>query len=112
MDSVVEARHSARLRLTIQLAAPRIDGLSRRFWNHPRLPEIFPEYLLTLYASMRATVPLLDGIGGDTVDGLDYALSGPGFWPNMDILRVSRRCVSGDRGRHIPIQQPTAREEV
>jgi len=55
---------------------------------------------------------LLDGIGGDTVDGLDYALSGPGFWPNMDILRVSRRCVSGDRGRHIPIQQPTAREEV
>jgi hypothetical protein len=60
MDSVVAAGHSARLRLTIQLAAPRIDALSRRFWNHPRLREIFPEYLLTLYASMRATVPLLE----------------------------------------------------
>lgn len=60
MDSVITAGHSARLRLTIQLAAPRIDLLSRRFWDHPRLRDIFPEYLLTLYASMRATVPLLE----------------------------------------------------
>jgi hypothetical protein len=60
VDSVIAADHSARLRLTIQLAAPRIDILSQRFWDHPRLPDIFPEYLLTLYASMRATVPLLE----------------------------------------------------
>ena len=60
MDSVVTAGHSARLRLTIQLAASRIDVLSRRFWDHPRLRDLFPEYLLTLYASMRATVPLLE----------------------------------------------------
>jgi len=60
VDSVVTAGHSARLRLTIQLAASRIDVLSRRFWDHPRLRDIFPEYLLTLYASMRATVPLLE----------------------------------------------------
>lgn len=53
------AGHSARLRLTIRLAAPALAQLSWRFWNHPRLAEIFPEYLLTLYASMRATVPLL-----------------------------------------------------
>jgi hypothetical protein len=33
--------------------------MSRRFWDHPRLRDLFPEYLLTLYASMRATVPLL-----------------------------------------------------
>jgi len=51
--------HSARLRLTIRLAAPRLDQLSWRFWSHPRLRDLFPEYLLTLYASMRATVPLL-----------------------------------------------------
>jgi hypothetical protein len=60
VDSVVTAGHSGRLRLTIRLAAPRIDALSRRFWDHPRLRVIFPEYLLTLYASMRATVPLLE----------------------------------------------------
>jgi hypothetical protein len=33
--------------------------MSWRFWTHPRLADIFPEYLLTLHASMRATVPLL-----------------------------------------------------
>ncbi|MGH7518101.1 MAG: iron-containing redox enzyme family protein [Gemmatimonadales bacterium] len=67
MDSVIaeaptrpRGQHSGRLRLTIQLAAPRIDALSRRFWNDPRLAALFPEYLLTLYASMRATVPLLE----------------------------------------------------
>jgi hypothetical protein len=60
VDSVIAAGHSGRLRLTIQLAASRIDSLSRRFWEHPRLRDIFPEYLLTLYASMRATVPLLE----------------------------------------------------
>jgi hypothetical protein len=58
--SKAEPDRGARLRLTIRLAAPRIDHLSRRFWTHPHLRELFPEYLLTLYASMRATVPLLD----------------------------------------------------
>ncbi len=60
MDTVVAGGHSARLRLTVQLAAPRLDGLSRCFWTDPRLGTLFPEYLLTLYASMRATVPLLE----------------------------------------------------
>ncbi len=52
--------HSTRLRLTIRLAAPRLDQLSWRFWTDRHLRELFPEYLLTLYASMRATVPLLE----------------------------------------------------
>jgi hypothetical protein len=57
---LARAGHSTRLRLTIRLAAPPLAELSWRFWTHPRLAEIFPEYLLTLYASMRATVPLLE----------------------------------------------------
>jgi hypothetical protein len=61
VDSVtVVARPSARLRFTIALGAGRLDGLSARFWAHPRLRALFPEYYLTLYASMRATVPLLE----------------------------------------------------
>ncbi len=52
--------NSDRLRLTIKLAEPRLDDLSHQFWNHPNLVEIFPKYLLTLYASMRATVPLAE----------------------------------------------------
>jgi hypothetical protein len=54
------ARPSDRLRLTIRLGAGRLDALSSRFWEHPRLGALFPEYYLTLYASMRATVPLLE----------------------------------------------------
>ena len=58
--TVARARPSERLRLTIQLGAGRLDPLSVRFWEHPRLRDLFPEYYLTLYASMRATVPLLE----------------------------------------------------
>jgi Iron-containing redox enzyme len=60
VDSVESADHSGRLRLTIRLAAARVEDLSWSFWTHPRLSEIFPEYLRTLYPSMRATVPLLE----------------------------------------------------
>jgi pyrroloquinoline quinone (PQQ) biosynthesis protein C len=52
--------HSERLRLTIRLAEPPLNHVCRRFWMHSQLKEIFPEYLLTLYASMRATVPMLE----------------------------------------------------
>ncbi|HET8625510.1 MAG TPA: iron-containing redox enzyme family protein [Gemmatimonadales bacterium] len=48
------------MRLTIRLASARVQDLSWSFWNHPRLSEIFPDYLHTLYPSMRATVPLLE----------------------------------------------------
>jgi hypothetical protein len=60
VDSVAAGEHSGRLRLTISLAGARVEDLSWAFWTHPRLAEIFPDYLQTLYASMRATVPLLE----------------------------------------------------
>ncbi len=52
--------HSAKLRLTIRLAEGGVSALSHQFWSHPRLREIFPEYLCTLHASMRTTVPMLN----------------------------------------------------
>jgi hypothetical protein len=60
VDSVADGDHSGRLRLTIRLAAANVEQLSWAFWTHPQLRELFPEYLRTLYASMRATVPLLE----------------------------------------------------
>jgi hypothetical protein len=60
VDPVAAGGHSGRLRLTIRLAAANLEHLSWSFWTHPQLWEIFPEYLRTLYASMRATVPLLE----------------------------------------------------
>ncbi len=51
---------SAQLRFTIELAAPRVNALSREFWNHPAFSRIYPVYLHSLWHSMRATVPLLE----------------------------------------------------
>ena len=50
---------SESLKLKIRLAEPRLVEAVDRFWNHPRLSELFPEYLFRLYCSMRATVPLM-----------------------------------------------------
>jgi hypothetical protein len=51
--------HSQRLRMTVGLAEPRLNAASQAFWAHPELAEIMPVYFVALYASMRATVPLL-----------------------------------------------------
>jgi pyrroloquinoline quinone (PQQ) biosynthesis protein C len=56
----VSQGHGAKLRLTIRLADGGVRTLSHRFWSHPQLAEIFPEYLCTLHASMRTTVPMLN----------------------------------------------------
>lgn len=58
MDPVVSS--SASLRLIIELAEPPLVELTERFWTHPQLRQLFPEYLFTLHTSMRTTVPLLE----------------------------------------------------
>ena len=50
---------SESLKLKIRLAEPRLVQAVGRFWTHPRLSDVFPEYLFRLYCSMRASVPLM-----------------------------------------------------
>ena len=52
--------HSRRLREKIELVAPSMHRAIDAFWAHPRLPEIFPEFLFTTYCVGRTTVPLLE----------------------------------------------------
>ena len=52
--------HSARLRAKIELVAPGMHRAIEAFWAHPRMPEIFPEFLYTTYCVGRTTVPLLE----------------------------------------------------
>jgi Iron-containing redox enzyme len=47
------------LRYKIRLAEPGLDALWSVFWEHPAVGPVFPEYLFSLWCSMRATVPLL-----------------------------------------------------
>jgi hypothetical protein len=48
------------LRYKIHLAEPGLDALCRGFWEHPAVGAAFPEYLFSLWSSMRATLPLLE----------------------------------------------------
>jgi pyrroloquinoline quinone (PQQ) biosynthesis protein C len=48
------------LRRKIALAMPLIESPSARLWEHESLPSLFPEFLLTIYGSVRATVPLMN----------------------------------------------------
>lgn len=49
-----------RLKFKIELARGPIAAASRRFWHHPRLCELFPNYLFHLHCAMRAAAPLIE----------------------------------------------------
>ena len=50
---------SRMLRTTIDLADPPLVRLCQAFWYHRQARKLFPGYLMALYWSMQATVPLL-----------------------------------------------------
>jgi hypothetical protein len=52
--------HSRRLREKIELLAPSMHRAIDAFWTHPRMPQIFPEFLFATYCVGRSTVPLLE----------------------------------------------------
>jgi hypothetical protein len=103
--------HSSRLREKIELVAPSMHRAIDAFWAHPRLPEIFPEFLFTTYCVGRTTVPLLEAAlaaasarsGADAVAGAvsDYCARhipeerhhDEGVLDDLGVLGVSRESV-------------------
>ena len=51
--------HSRRLRRTIALASGSLSQHIREFWEHPRLAELYPEFLFATYGVICASTPLL-----------------------------------------------------
>lgn len=49
--------HSQRLRRKIALLEPGLLHASGQVWLHPRLRELYPEFLVTVYSITRATAP-------------------------------------------------------
>ncbi|MGH9372078.1 MAG: iron-containing redox enzyme family protein [Vicinamibacterales bacterium] len=47
------------LRRKVSLGASLLETACTRVWDHERLAEIFPVFLLTIHGSVRATVPLM-----------------------------------------------------
>lgn len=52
--------HSQALRTKIRLAEPCLLEVSDRFWRHPRLKEMFPEFLFLMHSIIRSSVSLLN----------------------------------------------------
>jgi hypothetical protein len=48
------------LRTKIRLVEARLDHAAQTFWTHPRLAEMFPEFLVFLHSVIRASVPMLE----------------------------------------------------
>jgi hypothetical protein len=51
---------SRRLRDKVELVLPLLGDTSRRLASHPRLREIYPEWLVLWHGMIRASVPLLE----------------------------------------------------
>lgn len=58
-DTSVSTGESAHLRRTLELALPLLVVTGRRLWEHPRIRDLYPEYLLATHGVIRASVPLM-----------------------------------------------------
>ncbi len=54
-----QASHSRRLRDKIRLARGEMDAVAMQLWSHPRLREIYPEFLFRNHSVIRCSVPLM-----------------------------------------------------
>ncbi len=51
--------HSRRLRDKIRLMRGEMDAVAETLWTHPRLREIYPEFLFRNHSVIRSSVPLM-----------------------------------------------------
>ena len=51
--------NSRRLRTKISLARGEMDAIAEKLWSHPRLREIYPEFLFRNHSVIRSSVPLM-----------------------------------------------------
>ena len=51
--------HSIRLRKTVSLVRGRLDSLIRDVWFHPRLSELYPEFLFAIYGVTASSSPAM-----------------------------------------------------
>jgi hypothetical protein len=60
LRSVAATGGSRQLRDKTELLLPALVDVSRRLFEHPRIAEIYPEYLFTTHCIIRASVPLME----------------------------------------------------
>lgn len=58
-NTSVSTGESARLRRKLELALPLFVATGRRLWEHTRIADLYPEYLVATHGIIRASVPLM-----------------------------------------------------
>lgn len=58
--------HSRELLLKIQLVSGGLNEATARFWAHPQISVVYPELLVQMHATMRATVPVMQAALAET----------------------------------------------
>src|ERR1700744_1007708 len=76
MDSI---SHSRRLRGKIRLARGEMDAVAETLWTHPRLREIYPEFLFRNHSVIRSSVPLMQAAAAICEKKLDSDPIAPGM---------------------------------
>jgi len=71
--------HSRRLRQKIQLARADLDAAAQALWSHPRLREIYPEFLFRNHSVIRCSVPLMKAAAERCEKILDQDPIAPGM---------------------------------
>lgn len=61
---MVTTAEGERLRAKVDLVFPEYVGAIRKLITHPRISDLYPEYLFTLHCIMRAGVPLMEAALG------------------------------------------------
>jgi hypothetical protein len=56
---MTDISHSRRLRDKIRLVRRPLDETAEKLWGHPRLREIYPEFLFRNHSVIRSSVPLM-----------------------------------------------------
>lgn len=56
----VSTGESARLRSKLELALPLLVATGQQLWEHPRIRDLYPEYLVATHGIIRASVPLME----------------------------------------------------
>lgn len=59
-DTSVSTGESAHLRRTLEIALPLFAATGRQLWEHPRIRDLYPEYLVATHGVIRASVPLME----------------------------------------------------
>jgi hypothetical protein len=52
--------NSSQLQLKLDLVLPHLNAAAAALWDHPRLTELYPSFLLTLHWIVRASVSLME----------------------------------------------------